>query len=174
MDRDELIKIAESNVLPHYAIVSEIREKEPKIIVKGKGAKIYDIDGKEYIDGLSILWTVNIGHGRQEIIDALKEQLEKIKALMKSPADVKLVDDLTNAVNTHKTDLTEFIETWNNIQKLNSTRGQAAENVLTTAQNTATKGIEQTSNISTKANTSLSFSSSVMIIGLIMAIIIGF
>jgi len=77
MDRNELIKIAESNVLPHYAIVSEIREKEPKIIVKGKGAKIYDIDDKEYIDGLSILWTVNIGHGRQEIIDALKEQLEK-------------------------------------------------------------------------------------------------
>ena len=99
MDRDELIKIAESNVLPHYAIVSEIREKEPKIIVKGKGAKIYDIDDKEYIDGLSILWTVNIGHGRQEIIDALKEQLEKINyaslfgGYFNEPA-IKLADKL--------------------------------------------------------------------------------
>ncbi len=78
MEKNELIKIAESNVLPHYAFVKEIRERGPKIIVKGEGAKIYDIDGKEYIDGLSILWTVNIGHGRKEIIDALKEQLEKI------------------------------------------------------------------------------------------------
>ncbi|MBC7195270.1 MAG: aspartate aminotransferase family protein, partial [Caldisericia bacterium] len=69
MEKNELIKIAESNVLPHYAFVKEIREKGPKIIVKGEGAKIYDIDGKEYIDGLSILWTVNAGHGRKEIID---------------------------------------------------------------------------------------------------------
>jgi len=78
MNKEELIKIAESNVLPHYAFIKEIREKSPKIIVGGKGAKIFDIDGKEYIDGLSILWTVNIGHGRKEIIDALKEQLDKI------------------------------------------------------------------------------------------------
>lgn len=99
MDKNELIKIAESNVLPHYAFVKEIREKCPKIIVQGKGAKIYDIDGKEYIDGLSILWTVNIGHGRKEIIDALKEQLEKISyaslfgGYFNEPA-IKLADKL--------------------------------------------------------------------------------
>lgn len=99
MVENELIKIAESNVLPHYAFVKEIREKFPKIIVQGKGAKIYDIDGKEYIDGLSILWTVNIGHGRKEIIDALKEQLEKISyaslfgGYFNEPA-IKLADKL--------------------------------------------------------------------------------
>lgn len=99
MEKNELIKIAESNVLPHYAFVKEIREKGPKIIVKGEGAKIYDIDGKEYIDGLSILWTVNIGHGRREIIDALKEQLEKINyaslfgGYFNEPA-IKLADKL--------------------------------------------------------------------------------
>ncbi|MGB9843563.1 MAG: aspartate aminotransferase family protein [Caldisericia bacterium] len=99
MNKDELIKIAESNVLPHYAFIKEIREKSPKIIVEGKGAKIFDIDGKEYIDGLSILWTVNIGHGRKEIIDALKEQLDKINyaslfgGYFNEPA-IKLADKL--------------------------------------------------------------------------------
>ncbi len=100
MDNNELIKITESGVLPHYAFVKEIIEKGPKIIVKGKGAKIYDIDGKEYIDGLSILWTVNIGHGREEIIDAIKEQLEKISyaslfgGYFNEPA-IKLADKLS-------------------------------------------------------------------------------
>lgn len=99
MDKNELIEIAKSDVLPHYAFVKEIREKGPKIIVKGKGAKIYDIDGKEYIDGLSILWTVTIGHGREEIIEAIKEQIEKISyaslfgGYFNEPA-IKLADKL--------------------------------------------------------------------------------
>ena len=36
------------------------------------------IDGKEYIDAMSMLWNVNIGHGQEEITEAAKEQLDKI------------------------------------------------------------------------------------------------
>ena len=36
----------------------------PKIWVEGHGAIIKDADGREYIDGLSGLWNVNVGHGR--------------------------------------------------------------------------------------------------------------
>ena len=38
--------------------------------VKGEGARITDSTGREYIDGLSGLWNVNIGHGRRELADA--------------------------------------------------------------------------------------------------------
>jgi adenosylmethionine-8-amino-7-oxononanoate aminotransferase len=37
-----------------------------RIWVSGQGAIITDSTGREYIDGLSGLWNVNIGHGRQE------------------------------------------------------------------------------------------------------------
>ena len=41
----------------------------PMIFVEGQGAVIKDIEGNEYIDGLSSLWNVNIGHGRTELAD---------------------------------------------------------------------------------------------------------
>ena len=47
----------------------------PHIWVKGKGAVLTDADGREYIDGLSCLWNVNVGHGRQELADAAAEQM---------------------------------------------------------------------------------------------------
>ena len=36
-----------------------------RIWVSGEGALIKDATGREYIDGLSGLWNVNVGHGRQ-------------------------------------------------------------------------------------------------------------
>lgn len=45
---------------------------------RGKGVRFYDIDGKEYIDGASQLLCVNLGWGRQEISDAVKQQVEKL------------------------------------------------------------------------------------------------
>jgi adenosylmethionine-8-amino-7-oxononanoate aminotransferase len=35
-------------------------------------------DGTEYIDGLSCLWNVNVGHGRKELADAAAEQMAKL------------------------------------------------------------------------------------------------
>src|SRR5713226_268301 len=37
-----------------------------RIFTRGEGAILHTSDGKQYIDGLSALWNVNIGHGRQE------------------------------------------------------------------------------------------------------------
>lgn len=42
---------------------------------KGEGAILTDADGREYIDGLSGLWNVAVGHGRQELITAAAEQM---------------------------------------------------------------------------------------------------
>lgn len=42
-----------------------------KILVEGNGVIVKDIDGNEYIDALAGLWLVNVGHGRQEIGDAM-------------------------------------------------------------------------------------------------------
>jgi adenosylmethionine-8-amino-7-oxononanoate aminotransferase len=37
-----------------------------------------DADGKEYIDGLAGLWNVVLGHGRRELADAARDQLETL------------------------------------------------------------------------------------------------
>ncbi|PLR92031.1 aspartate aminotransferase family protein [Bacillus sp. T33-2] len=48
------------------------------IITKSEGVWITDIDGKKYLDGMSGLWCVNVGYGRQELAQAAYEQLQEM------------------------------------------------------------------------------------------------
>jgi adenosylmethionine-8-amino-7-oxononanoate aminotransferase len=48
---------------------------KPHVWVKGQGAILTDAEGREYLDGLSCLWNVNVGHGRRELAEAAAEQM---------------------------------------------------------------------------------------------------
>ncbi|HXD75542.1 MAG TPA: aspartate aminotransferase family protein [Vicinamibacterales bacterium] len=50
----------------------------PYIYVRGCGVTLEDIDGNKYIDGLSGLWNVNVGHGRTEIADTAAAQMKEL------------------------------------------------------------------------------------------------
>ena len=50
----------------------------PKVYVSAQGSMLRTADGREYIDGLSSLWNVNIGHGRKELATAAAAQMEKL------------------------------------------------------------------------------------------------
>ena len=46
--------------------------------VKGEGSCLIDGDGKRYLDGMSGLWNVTLGHGRRELIDAASRQMSEL------------------------------------------------------------------------------------------------
>ncbi|HHT45285.1 MAG TPA: ornithine--oxo-acid transaminase [Fastidiosipila sp.] len=46
----------------------------PVVLNKGKGTKVFDVDGNEYYDFLSAYSAVNQGHCHQKIVDALVDQ----------------------------------------------------------------------------------------------------
>ena len=48
------------------------------IIVRGDGAYIYDTHGKRYLDGLAGLFTVQVGHGRDELAEAAAKQAKEL------------------------------------------------------------------------------------------------
>src|ERR1700752_2695420 len=48
------------------------------ICVSGHGIIVRDVGGKEYIDGLSGLWNVNVGHGRTELAEAAAAQMKEL------------------------------------------------------------------------------------------------
>ncbi len=57
----------------------ESPDVDPRIIVEGKGLRVWDARGKEYIDAVSgAVWTVNVGYGRESIADAVRETLVKM------------------------------------------------------------------------------------------------
>ena len=55
-----------------------------KLFTRGEGAILHTSDGKQYIDGLSCLWNVNIGHGRKELAAAASAQMEKLACKMRN------------------------------------------------------------------------------------------
>jgi putrescine aminotransferase len=48
------------------------------IFERGEGVWLWDTNGKRYLDGLSCLWNVNIGHGRREVAEAAREQMSTL------------------------------------------------------------------------------------------------
>ena len=53
-------------------------DAEVPVIVRGDGCYVYDEHGKRYLDGLSALYCVNIGHGRAELGEAAAGQAEEL------------------------------------------------------------------------------------------------
>ena len=51
---------------------------DPQIWVSGNGVMLTNLEGKSYLDGLSSMWNVYVGHGRQELVDAAATQLKKL------------------------------------------------------------------------------------------------
>ena len=49
-------------------------------IVRGEGCRLWDSDGREYLDGTASLWYCAVGHGRREIADAVAAQMEQVAA----------------------------------------------------------------------------------------------
>ncbi|OPH62034.1 aminotransferase [Paenibacillus ferrarius] len=72
--REQLLEKDRKYVWHHMTAHNE----NPMIIASGEGSWVQDVDGNRYLDGMSGLWCVNVGHGRQEIADAAAEQMMKI------------------------------------------------------------------------------------------------
>jgi len=51
---------------------------QPLVIVRGEGAEIIDANGKRYLDALSGLWNVNVGHGRAELAQVAADQMSTL------------------------------------------------------------------------------------------------
>lgn len=61
-----------------YTNMQSMLEGSVKTIVGAEGVYVYDADGKKYLDAHGGLWLVNVGYGRQEIIQAIGEQAQKL------------------------------------------------------------------------------------------------
>jgi adenosylmethionine-8-amino-7-oxononanoate aminotransferase len=62
----------------HFTRLSAYAEHEVPVIVRGEGCYVYDEHGKRYLDGLSALFCVNIGHGRADIAQAGADQAKEL------------------------------------------------------------------------------------------------
>ena len=75
----ETIAQDKAHVWHHLVQHKPFDEGEPTIITDGKGLRVTDIHGREYLDAVSGgVWTVNVGYGRERIANAVRDQLVRM------------------------------------------------------------------------------------------------
>ena len=73
-----LSELARRHLWMHFTRIGDDPRAPVPIIVSGEGCYVYDANGKRYLDGLSALYCVNVGHGRPELAEAAAAQLREL------------------------------------------------------------------------------------------------
>lgn len=78
-DATAIIEADRAHIWHHLLQHKSLESNDPRIIVEGRGMRVWDIHGKEFLDAVSGgVWTVNVGYGRESIADAVRAQLVKM------------------------------------------------------------------------------------------------
>lgn len=76
---EELTELDKKHFLHPTSPIGQQQKEGPSFIfTEGNGVFLTDMKGNKLIDGMSSLWNVNIGHGREEISEVAKEQMKKL------------------------------------------------------------------------------------------------
>src|SRR3954467_6902775 len=70
----DLQALAKRHLWMHFTRLGAYDNAGGPVIVSGEGCHVWDEKGNRYFDGLSALFCVNIGHGRQEVAQAGADQ----------------------------------------------------------------------------------------------------
>ncbi len=78
-DIPELRRLDVAHHLPAQANYGEIAALGgSRIITRAEGCTIYDGDGVAILDGMAGLWCVNVGYGREELVEAAAQQMREL------------------------------------------------------------------------------------------------
>ncbi len=71
MDSQTLMMLSEQYIAHTY-------NRYPLLLVRGKGTRVWDLDGKEYLDFFAGLAVCNLGHCHPKVVKAIQAQAEKL------------------------------------------------------------------------------------------------
>src|SRR3984957_18853189 len=78
-EASDLQALAKRHLWMHFTRMGAYEQgAEVPIVERGEGCYVYDSHGKRYLDGLSALYCVNVGHGRAELGEAAAEQAKQL------------------------------------------------------------------------------------------------
>jgi len=71
MNEKELMTLADENIMNTY-------KRFPVVLTRGSGAKVWDINGREYLDFAAGIAVCNLGHSHPKVIAAVSEQMGEL------------------------------------------------------------------------------------------------
>ncbi|MDA0884037.1 MAG: aminotransferase class III-fold pyridoxal phosphate-dependent enzyme, partial [Proteobacteria bacterium] len=75
MTTDDWRQLDAAHHMAPFTDYRELRAAGSRIITHADGHYIYDSDGNRILDAMAGLWCVNVGYGRQELVDAASSQM---------------------------------------------------------------------------------------------------
>ena len=75
---EELKRLDHEYIWHPFTQMREWMGEEPLIIERGEGHYLIDVQGRRYLDGVSSLWCNVHGHGKKELDEALKSQIDRL------------------------------------------------------------------------------------------------
>ncbi|RLB45341.1 MAG: adenosylmethionine--8-amino-7-oxononanoate transaminase [Deltaproteobacteria bacterium] len=78
-NRRQLVEMDKRRVWHPYTPMEQyIAETEPLVIERAEGARIFDVDGKAYLDANASWWVALLGHRHPRLVQVLREQSERM------------------------------------------------------------------------------------------------
>ena len=69
MTADELMELSDKYIMATY-------KRFPIVLVRGSGARVWDSNGKEYLDFVAGIAVCSLGHSHPKVVEAIKKQVE--------------------------------------------------------------------------------------------------
>ncbi|HXO08092.1 MAG TPA: aspartate aminotransferase family protein [Solirubrobacteraceae bacterium] len=80
-DTAELQRAARDHLWSSFGGPGTYAEDEPIVLVRADGSEVFDSDGKRYLDGISALEAMVVGHGRPELAEVAAAQMNELAFL---------------------------------------------------------------------------------------------
>ena len=77
-DADDLRRKDQSHLIHGWADFSSREAGAAEILIEADGPYVVDISGQRLLDGMGGVWCVNIGYGREEMVEAIAEQARRL------------------------------------------------------------------------------------------------
>ncbi|HSQ62417.1 MAG TPA: adenosylmethionine--8-amino-7-oxononanoate transaminase, partial [Polyangiaceae bacterium] len=78
-ERERIVALDKAHVWhPYTAMSVYLAEVDPLVVVRAEGSRLFDADGRAYLDGNASWWTASLGHRHPRVVAAIERQLKTL------------------------------------------------------------------------------------------------
>jgi len=78
MERADIVALDRERVWHPYTAMDEFASKDPLVVTRAEGARLFDADGRSYLDGNSSWWVATLGHGHPRLVRRVQRQVAEL------------------------------------------------------------------------------------------------
>jgi methyl-accepting chemotaxis protein len=105
--------------------------------------------------------------------DTIATLLDKVRSTTTQEGDLRHIADIKKGLDGYRDGVNTVLKNWQTLEELGKKRAQASETMVAAATAVAVAGVKETQELTTAASQSLSSASTIMAVGLLVALILG-